>query len=250
MRVLTIILGLLALNSCGFLLMRVVQKPEAKLKILHQPHHKYMVYLIGGSFEDFRFLESEFTDGIALVQYDQHGLDLEEIADHILTDIVMSGYHAKIYTISGGDKVGRLIDTLNPMDNVEIFAINPCPSPDLMWPEVKTRLKLILCLLELACFVLGFGSTIPVFTRNDSRYSFSLARDLLKHLLKDNTRDSRKGSTKGVLISSLDKLTNPKRVVSYFQGVPVAFVRAGHAESLMQPQSYLHAYNDLQFKIK
>ncbi len=233
---------LILVNSIGFLVTQMMYTPETKIKIVRRPHHKKMAYFIGGSFEDFKFLESEISDGIALVQYSNSGWNVEEMADCVLGDIIMSGYQARIYTLSVGDRVGRLIDTIRPTDKVEIVAVNPCSSPTLLWPEVRARLETELCVAELGCLLLGFFSTASLLRRGQEKISLVLARDLLRGLLQEDDCGGRNGSTRGVLVSTLDELTNPKRVTTFFRGVPIAFVEAKHAESSSNPQAYQSAY--------
>lgn len=210
-------------------------------------------YLIAGNVaqpeQGFAFLLDELEGEIVFCNYQQCGWSPEQSAEEICADIQqrldgLSGETlVRIYAVSCGDIVARYLESMSaliPYADIEIIAINPASSPQLLKPPIKWGLKIVAPLLKGVCHLAGFASCIPFIPGTDSWHSPILLADQWMELAWSNAPHET-SSTVSAIISTNDEFLVNEEIVKYFEGVRIIEVVSKHADAKGHGREYARA---------
>gem|GEM_PF-4266327 len=115
-----------------------------------------------------------------------------------------------VFSISVGDKVARGITECK-----RIYALNPCPSPEVLNFRFRILSPVLAIVLELMTFLLGWIAVLPIIPADDTNYSLALLADQLFEI--GIRRSKRRNIHRScIVLSSRDEFLDNEKVKAYF----------------------------------
>lgn len=132
---------------------------------------------------------------------------LDDILKETFTD------SAEVYTVSIGDKVVRQMET-NKIK--KIFAINPCPVPEVLSEEMLSELVFSARLFKIMTFLLGWLAIIPLIKTKVNRYSFALFSDQIWELAVNEDVPPTKAYVTHLVLSEHSESLNNNQILRFY----------------------------------
>ncbi len=246
---------LVVANIWGFIIFRINVSRSVECAQYQGPRPgKAINYLLAGNVaqpeQAFDFLLGDLEGEVVFCNYRQNGWSVTESTNRIFRDILVRVpwmYHdgfgmirnskekflVRVYAVSCADIVARHLDDaskfLPPSINLEIIAINPASSPQLLKPYMKWGLKIVTPIMKTFCYAIGFLSCIPCIPSTGSWHSLILLTDQWMELAYSDAPHVT-DSTVGAILSTQDAFLVNENVREYFSGVRLFEIDAGHAD--------------------
>lgn len=214
---------------------------------------KAINYMLAGNVaqpeQAFDFLLGDLEGEIVLCNYRQTGWNAKRSMECIFHDILRRANQmshntlgltqdptekilVRIYAVSCADIVARYLDAESEslsLVNLEIIAINPASSPQLLKPYMKWGLKIVTPIMRVFCHAIGFLSCIPCIPSTGLWHSLILLTDQWTELAYSDAPHVT-DSTVGAVLSTQDAFLVNENVREYFSGVRPFEIDAGHAD--------------------
>lgn len=256
---LKIILGVLAtvliINATTFFIafcMRYSVKATRLRTVRPATGDEVMNYFVAGMLNQaesaFGFIVDDLSGGITYANFRNDGWSAEATADAIINDIRKHNYtKVRIFTISVGDQAARYLESYCS-DNqekfqLEVVAINPCPSELVLNEKARRLANLGEPLLDAGCILTGWLSIAPMpfLATPGGNYSLLLLVSQVAHITS-YTAPSYTTHTLGVVISEQDEFLDRDALLSYFDWVPsVTIPNCKHGDTIGNGKAYRQA---------
>ncbi len=233
----TKIISVLLLNAITFILARIWWGFHGGLAATLETHigdteDTTMTYFIAGNLNQadtaFDFMKSEFGSNYTFVQFSTKGWNAKATAKLVEKDIREHGYHARIFTMSLGDHVARYLEH-GPCEDLEIYAVNPCPNRKALAPPLDTVLCFAAPVAEVVCHALGWISYLPIVPSWGGTYSPILLIDQYWCIYYDYPPMDT-DQTRGVIYSMGDELLENRVVEPMYPNADIRYINAGHSD--------------------
>lgn len=246
-----IIFSLVLINIASYQFFRAQVGGRAHLsRYRHASDGDKMYYLCPGilshAHSSFNFAFPILEDGgVTLVDYINTGAKPKEIAKQIARDVDMHNFNPVLITISWGETIARHFDTSDK--KADIISIDPCTSLDDTKRRFDVLITLLMPLVQIGYFILGWISYLPIIKAPEKNYSLSLVANQLGNLWTGRDNKEIGHNTWGLILSKEDEFLDGDWLEEKYQlpNERVEYVDSTHANTIQAGRKYQTAVSNL-----